>query len=42
MDIGIGGIGFERVYKRVEVASHNVLPRDRYNIGLRERTITIG
>src|SRR5215472_829477 len=33
VDIGIGGIGFERLHKRVEVASHNVLPRDRENVG---------
>jgi hypothetical protein len=42
VNIGIDGFGPRRVREGVEVSGRNVLPRDRYNIGLRERAITIG
>jgi hypothetical protein len=41
VNIGIDGFGPRRVREGVEVSGRNVLPRDRYNIGLRERAITI-
>src|SRR5262249_50325924 len=32
MDIRIGRIGFERHHQGVEVAGHNILPRDRLDV----------
>jgi len=34
MDIRIGRIGFERHHQSVEVAGHNILPRDRLDVSL--------
>src|SRR5262249_9908266 len=47
MNVGVGSIGPECVYKRVEVTGHHILTRDRLNVVLGPRaghcsTITIG